>query len=371
MSMGIPIDSVKAAIIKEMEGKRFLLPNSLIGRLAKNYGIDPLAIKQALARLTKSGWLEGISQDGTPFAQVKILGSIPEKIIDPLQSLWLDALHSSALSEEETQALAESWKNLHGLGLEEMRAIVSGLRRLKQDHATLTGLSAYLVSARHLLGSSKLLGMIPSKSLIAFGIAPSQFQSHPPYVVVGGCSQPKAVVLVENPAAFELAMATDATRSCVFIATYGFGLSKSDNEYGTQLADLVDSGFSRSITLIREGSSCPPVRELFSHSNITFWGDLDPAGIQIYLRLKRRLPQLALSALYRPMIAMLDIPSCSHPYVTATGKHGQSDMKTICPSHEEVAVELLRQCSIRGVDQECVLPDDISMLAGDQLKNSV
>lgn len=370
MSMGIPVDSVKAAIIKEMEGKSFLLPNTLIGRLAKNYGIDPLAIKQALARLTKSGWLVGIAEDGTPFAQVRILGDIPEKTIDPLQSLWLEALRSSDLSEAEMQALAGSWKNLHGLGLEEMQSIVRGLKKLKQDHASLVGLSAYLVSARHLLGSSKLLGMIPSKSLIAFGIAPSHFLSHPPYVVVGGCAEPEAVVLIENPTAFELAMATDATQRCAFIATFGFGLSKTDNEYGNQLAGLVDSRFAGAITLVREGSSCPSVTELFKHPQITFWGDLDPAGVQIYLRLKRRLPQLELSALYRPMIAMLDSLSCSHPYVGATGKQGQLEMKANCPPHDEIALDLLKRCNTRGVDQECVPPNDISSLAGYQLKNT-
>lgn len=363
MSIGLSVELVKAAIIKEMEGKRFLQPTGLIARLAIVTSMDQLVIKQGLARLSKSGWLDGVAQDGTPFAKIIVLGNLPEKTIDPLQSLWLDALNNEMLSAEETEALAGSWKNLHGLDLDQLRAIVRGLKQLKQNQVVFRGLSSYLVSARHFLGSSKLLGMIPIKSLIAFGIAPSQFHSHPPYVVVGGSSDPQTVVLVENPVAFELAIATEASQSCAFIATFGFGLSKSDSEYGNQLADLVDTGFSNAITLIREGSACPPVRELAKHPNITFWGDLDPAGIQIYLRLKRRLPQLELSALYSPMIAMLANPECSHPYVMAFGKQGQSAIKTVCPSEEEIAGELLKKCSSRGVDQECVSPDDISALA--------
>lgn len=367
MTYGVPIESVKATIIKKMEGKSFLLPNGLISSLAKASSQDPLAVKQVLARLSKSGWLDGVSQDGTPFAQVRILGHVPEKQVDPLQSLWLTAMRSEALNEDEILALAGSWKNLSGLELDDMCALVAGLKKLKQDQATLNGLSAYLVSAKHFLGSSKLLGMIPNKCLTAFGIAPSQFQSHPPYVVTGGCAQPETVVLVENPAAFELAMTTAAAQRCAFIVTYGFGLSKTDNEYGNQLARLVTSGFSGAITLMREGSSCPPVRELFNHPNITFWGDLDPAGIQIYLRLKQQLTHLELSALYRPMIAMLDIPACSHPYVTGTGKYGQVDMQVKCPEDDEVTSRLLKRCSTRGVDQECVSSDDILKFADKKL----
>lgn len=368
MTYGVPIESVKATIIKKMEGKSFLLPNGLISSLAKASSEDQLSVKQALARLSKSGWLDGVSQDGTPFAQVRILGHVPEKQVDPLQSLWLMAMRSEALNEDETQALSGGWKNLSGLEFDDMCAIVAGLKKLKQDQSVLSGLSAYLVSARHFLGSSKLLGVIPNKCLTAFGIAPSQFQCHPPYVVVGGCSQPETVVLVENPAAFELAMATAAAQRCAFIATYGFGLSKTDNEYGNQLVGLVKSGFAGAITLMREGSSCPPVRVLFNHPKITFWGDLDPAGIQIYLRLKQQLPQLELSALYRPMVTMLDISACSHPYVTGTGKHGQIDMQVKCPEGDEVASGLLRRCITRGVDQECVSPDDILKFASSSFK---
>lgn len=368
MTFGIPVEAVKSAIIRKMDGKIFLMPKGLIGSLAKESGEDPLAVKQALARLSKAGWIDGVSPDGTPFGQVRILGVVPAKQVNPLQELWLEALRSESLSDEETRSLSACWKSLDGFGLHDLRAIASGLRRLKQDQSSLAGTPAYIISARYLLGSSKLLGEIPDRALAAFGIAVDRFPGHPPYVVVGGCANPKTVVLVENPASFELAMSTEAAKRCVFIATYGFGLSKANNEYGNQLAGLVESHFSGVITLVREGSSCPPVRDLFRSGNITFWGDLDPAGIQIYLRIKQRLPQLELSALYRPMIDMLDTPSCSHPYVTATGKAGQIDMKTKSQNGEEAAARLLDRCGERGVDQEYVSPDDISMFAGNQLK---
>jgi hypothetical protein len=37
-----------------------------------------------------------------------------------------------------------------------------------------------------------------------------------------------------------------------------------------------------------------------------FWGDLDQAGLAIYLTLRSRIPHLRLSALYKPMIAALN-----------------------------------------------------------------
>ncbi|MFL9610982.1 Wadjet anti-phage system protein JetD domain-containing protein [Methylobacillus sp. Pita2] len=368
MTFGIPIEAVKSAIIKKMDGKIFLMPKGLIGSLAKESGEDPLAVKQALARLSKDGWIDGVSFDGTPFGQVKILGVVPTKQVNPLEELWLDALRSESLSNDEIKSLSACWTSLDGFCQSDLRAIASGLKRLKQDQSSLAGTPAYIISARYFLGSSKLLGEISDRVLSAFGIASDRFPGHPPYVVVGGCATPETVVLVENPASFELAMSTEAAKRCAFIATYGFGLSKANNEYGNQLAGLVESHFSGAITLVREGSSCPPVRDLFRSANITFWGDLDTAGIQIYLRLKQRLPKLELSALYRPMIDMLDNPLFSHPYVTATGKRGQCDMKASCSSNEEVAVELLRRCRTRGVDQECLLPNDISRLAADRLQ---
>lgn len=99
MTFGIPVEAVKSAIIRKMDGKIFLMPKGLIGSLAKDSGEDPLAVKQALARLSKAGWIDGVSLDGTPFGQVRILGVVPAKQVNPLQELWLEALRSESLSD--------------------------------------------------------------------------------------------------------------------------------------------------------------------------------------------------------------------------------------------------------------------------------
>lgn len=131
-------------------------------------------------------------------------------------------------------------------------------------------------------------------------------------------------MLVENPTAFELAATTSAVDRCAFIATFGFGLNKVSEDFGNQLAGMVEEGFSQAVTLVREGSRTPSARELLSHPNITFWGDLDIAGMQIFERIAKRLPRLQLSALYGPMIDAITKDDDRHPYVAATGKPGQA-----------------------------------------------
>ena len=74
---------------------------------------------------------------------------------------------------------------------------------------------------------------------------------------------------------------------------------------------------------MREGSTPPTARELLAHPNITFWGDLDIAGMQIYERIGRHVPAITLSALYGPMVEALTVNDLRHSYVAAVGKSGQ------------------------------------------------
>jgi hypothetical protein len=229
------------------------------------------------------------------------------------------------------------------------------------NQPTLFGKPQFLVSAKHLLGSSKLLSSLPSRALKSFGIEIERFTPHPRYVVAGGCANPDSVILIENPAAFELAMSTNAVKRCAFVATFGFGLSKQGEDYGNQLAEMVKSKLNETITLIREGSDCPPANVLLTHQNITFWGDLDMAGMQIFERLAADVPQIQLSALYKPMIEAIHGAEQRHPYVMATGsgKPGQKPSQT---SRQDVE-KMLTFCEHYAVDQEIILPEEIELLA--------
>jgi hypothetical protein len=254
----------------------------------------------------------------------------------------------------DLDALAPLSAKLASFSDSEMAHILDGLLHLRDNLSEESGRHRFLVSAKYLLASSKLLDVLPAPALRAFGISVELFPNHPLYVVVAGCSNPEAVVLVENPAAFELAVTTHAIRTCAFIATFGFGLSKSQEDYGNQLAFMAEERFANAITLTRQGSSCPTAKNLLNHSTITFWGDLDIAGIHIYLRLKKAIPNLRLSAIYEPMLASLGATGRSHPYVSAVGKSGQMTMTTH-PEHTDTSAQtLLSRCLLRGVDQEQV-----------------
>lgn len=149
--------------------------------------------------------------------------------------------------------------------------------------------------------------------------------------------------------------------------TFGFGLSKGEDDYGRQLAGLVEERFAGAITLVREGSSCPTARELLTHPNITFWGDLDVAGIEILQRLRRAVPGLRFSALYQPMLEALEGQAGSHPYVSSVGKPGQHNRHTTVRCDDKNTEKLISRCAMRGVDQECVQPMQIEQHAAYEL----
>jgi hypothetical protein len=338
---------------------------SMVG-LCQDVINDPIEVRKSLDNLRRNGKVEySATPNGEPVSAyirvVQPVVNVPEH-----EAMWASALALSGINGSDVSALESLASVTQGFSDIQMTAIINGLKRLRDEQQALFGQPLFYVSAKYLLGSSKILSVFNNRALKSFGIEIDRFPDRPPYIVVGGNGQnPEAVILVENPISFETAIQSNAGMRCVFVCTFGFGLSNVGSEFGYQLAGAIETG--NAIILNRTGSQFNSLDNLMLHPRVQFWGDLDPAGIQIYLRLKQRLPQLEFSAMYRPMIAMLDIPMCSHPYVTATGKAGQIDMKVNCSDTEDVAKGLLKRCSIRGVDQECVSPNDILMLAGGQL----
>lgn len=363
------VELVRSALIKRMGGKSYLRPNGLIEVLTTDLGVSPLTIRQCLGRLTKERWLEGVSPEGLPFSQVKIIGYVPVEQPNPDLKRWQSVMDKAELTEQEREAFASLSTKLSEFADSELEYILDGLIQLRANLSTEIRRPNFLVSAKYLLGSSKLLSSLPGRAMKAFGIDTDGFSTHPPYVVAGGSANPEMVVLIENPASFELAMNTNAVKHCAFIATFGFGLSKQSEDYGNQLAELAKGGFNGAITLIREGSDCPPAKTLLTHSNIVFWGDLDIAGMQIYERIANMVPHLRLSAMYGPMIEAIQNVGRRHPYVTATGS-GKPGQKLFQSNRQDVQ-KILTYCERYAVDQEIVLPEEIELLAGRALDISV
>ncbi|MBI5162846.1 MAG: hypothetical protein HY985_02975 [Magnetospirillum sp.] len=218
--------------------------------------------------------------------------------------------------------------------------------RTRLEAGEYTGKSAYLFSASGRLASSKLLSLLPKPALMAFGIDTTLLSDPPPYVIVAGPSEPQAVVLVENPEAFEMAVAATTDLPVAWVSTYGFGIAHVDGA-GARMAAAVTS-LVAPIPLVRAGSP-PPLDQLLAHPRLFHWGDLDLAGLLIFRSMQVARPQLRLSALYQPMIALLQSGG-GHPYVEATGKPKQ-DRWT---SDDPLISELLTVCATRAVDQELV-----------------
>lgn len=358
------MEKVVSALRGQARKSNILQGGTLIDRLVRKTGLDAAAIRACFNDMRTRGWVEASSWSGTgnPVGRVKV--NLPPLPPPSWADGWKHALMAcERLSDADREALFECGASLSDMDASEFPKVLDGLIRLREDQSELIGSPAFLVSARYLRGSSKMLSKLGARAIKAFGIDLLQFTDHPPYVVTAGAANPDAVVLVENPAAFELAVTTSAVDRCAFIATFGFGLSKTSEDFGNQLAGMVEERFSSAVTLVREGSCTPSARELLAHPNITFWGDLDIAGIAIYERIAKHLPNLRLSALYGPMIKAVEVEDNRHPYVSVVGKPRQAMFQTT----RSDALTMLSYCHEWAADQELVTVSQIEELAGEPL----
>lgn len=335
--------------------------STVLSKLRSDLINDPVAIRKALIHLRTEGRIEyAAGQHGEPVSGFMTVFHPKEEIPQFVQN-WIAVLESSRLSDADQVALREVGAGLEGFSERDMIALIEGLVRLRNDQGSLFGQQVFNVSASYLLSSSKLLSALDGRALRAFGIEIERFASRPYYVVVGGnVTSPSATILVENPVAFETAVTSAAGERCLFVCTFGFGLSASTNDYGNQLAGVVEHGGA--CVLNRSHGTAPTLQAILSHPVIQFWGDLDTAGMQIFCRLAAKIPQLSLSALYHPMAEAIKVDTKRHPYVDAVGKAGQSRM-AVQTTREDMRA-LLQLCEKYAVDQETISSKEVVELAG-------
>jgi hypothetical protein len=336
-----------------------VLANKIIVKLCEDIKCNPLDARKAMEGLKKSSKLEyASSANGEPVSSF-ISVTRPIETVSRHTEMWCDVLNNSNISEQDKLALEPLSSHLEGFSSDDMNAILSGLQELRNVQDQHRGEYIFAVSAKYLLGSSKLLSKFENRRLKLFGIDVELFSDRPPYVIAGGNTKnPDAVILVENPISFEVAVQSEAAKRCAFICTFGFGLSNQSNEFGYQLLGAIET--DKTIVLRRTEGECIDFPSLLNHKNCHFWGDLDAAGMHIFTRMKKKLPHLRLSALYFPMICALKTKHANHPYVTATGKTGQIPFLT----GDSVACAIGILCLERSVCQEFVRASDIEEYAG-------
>lgn len=349
-------EKVIAALWTLMGGRDFLQGKGLVGRVAEKAGIDPLEAKIALGKLARQGIVEGVSGHGDPLGRVSLTIEAPKRKESVSLVRWREALRSTGLEGTDAEMLAPCHDRLDGFSDADMRDLARGLSAMRSNQKADKGIPRFVLSAKYLLGSSKILGSLPAPALRTFGIDIDSFPDAISQVIVAGPENPEAVLLIENPHSFEEAIAAGCAEKVALVVTYGYGLSRSGEAYGNSLAEAVEQA-DRLVPLVRMGNP-PSPKTLLGHPRILFWSDLDREGLRIYASLRKGIPALRASALYLPMMEAMKRGE-SHPYVKATAKERQGAADK---APDDVSA-LVLLCSERGVDQEIVSRKDIAGLA--------
>ena len=346
------IGRVRAALRKS--GQKAMNPDGLASRIAKKASMteaEAVLVLQELknkGEVTCSAW----NPNGRPAAKLYL--HLPPAPLEPYEQMWDKVLLASFddCAIDAITSLRGCATAVKNMTEKEMLTLVNGLLTLRQemqdDPSRFLGKRKFDISAQYLLGSSKLLKSLPAKNMQNFGLPVDQLLGSPRYVLVAGAARAEATILVENPHSFESAVMADKESRFCWIATYGYGLSKSDESFGEQFVDVVSKS-SSVITLSRRAYNVE-----FKHAideareSLFFWGDLDLSGLDIYGRLKKLLPSLRLSRLYQPMIEELQRGG-GHTYQCV-----RKDKQNLGEFDFDEIRLLSKLCLSSGIDQEFV-----------------
>lgn len=366
MTLSLHLSEEAAAVLAELRrmagtnGK--LRTSSCIPRLASTLGMPRIAVDEAIRDLYRARLLQ-YQADGRELPASGYLVVVLESMrSDPQEAAWQYALEAAGIGQAESGALSALASVLGGLTPQDLTVLARGLRRLSEIDQAATDDAGFNVSARHLMGSSKVLSMMSGRMLEALGLPMRLRNSSPRYVICAGPPQPVATLLIENPRAFENAVSSGLSEEVALICTYGFGLTYLGQEW---LHTSETPEHDRPILIVRGGSP-PPLNELLRARRVLFWGDLDLAAISIYKALQRTLPELQMSRIYEAMLPMVQDVELSHPYGHVFDKSGQARGYTADNSEplelDPACLVLWRACQVRAVDQEAVPESTIRAL---------
>ncbi|MDA9420985.1 Wadjet anti-phage system protein JetD domain-containing protein [Bradyrhizobium sp. CCBAU 53380] len=324
----------------------------LVQRLADNLAIAHLEVRHRLIALSRAGVIDNIAPTGDGLGRVRVLQFLPAPpvFIPAHEQEWSNLLASRAVEPALEVALRDVGPALAGLSRLDMEHLLEGFLRLVADRDKFAGRDPYEISAKYLLGSSKILSKC-GRALAAAGLSDASFGNRPRYVLGAGPERSSCTLLVENPECFQRLVDLGVAARLTVIATYGYGLS---------WAGVGAEGRLDRIRIARVAGEPPStLADAVAVDTCCFWGDLDLAGLDIFWKLRAIVPNLELSALYGPMLAAAESPATSHPYCGLVDKLGQVEPLG-APSS---MARLIDACRKRAVDQECLSDAELLALA--------
>lgn len=367
--MTIPFDSPNAArvfeAVRRLAKSGRLRASTLSQKLPAQTGLGAIEIAEGLRELHRRALLRyDANARGQPVSGYVELDLEKEPPL-PHELNWLTALSSAEFDAETISALIPMGFRLAGMTAPDIVTLAGCLASL-QKAARLSSThpleSGFNVSARSIMGSAKVISFIPAKAMAALGLDPSLQTPSPRYVIHAGPTQgsiAEATLLIENPQAFENAVAAGLCEHMSLVCTFGFAISYLGQP---KLLHAECLAHERPIVLQRCGQ-CRDLADIFSARTIYFWGDLDVAALKIFLACRSIAPSLQLSAIYASMEHCLDIPARSHPYSEMYDKAGQIRMTANVEANigvDPYTARLFARCSDRGVDQEVVDVQEIA-----------
>ncbi|CAB5681887.1 Uncharacterised protein [Comamonas aquatica] len=351
-----------ACLLKLASGKR-IRTTKLMADLGSKLALDQVEVKGVVRELFRANLLlytpdrQDLPADGL----VEIVR--PQKAVGPTEEMWLQALQQSSLSPDARVALMPLHAKLVDLTGPDLVTLVGCLEALSSAGQTVLDDAGFNVSARSIMGGSKVLSGLDLKAMQALGLPARLKISSPRYVVCAGPSNPVATLLIENPRAFENAVCSGLGKSVALVCTYGFGLSYLGQAWIQEIHSE-----DKPIQIIRDGAP-GTLSQLLQAESVYLWADLDVAALGIYKSLKSAIPRLQFSAIYRVMVEMAKDPKQSHPYASIFEKDGQvTSPSSMIETSDPIVNLLFESCKFRAVDQEAVGEGDILLYGARSLR---
>ena len=210
MSLNRPLSDEAEIVLtqlRKMAGNSGRLQtSSCMPKLARVLELSRLIVDEAIRDLYRAGLLQ-YQADHRELPASGFISVVRESATtSPQEVAWEQALAGSGLSKEITVELSGLSSSLNGMPPEDLNALARVLRRLSEADSVCFDDAGFNVSARHLLGSSKVLSMMSGRMMDSLGLPSRLRNSSPRYVICAGPPNPIATLLIENPRAFENAV---------------------------------------------------------------------------------------------------------------------------------------------------------------------